>query len=69
MEKTKSGFTVIEVALVLAIAGMIFLMVFIALPALQRSQRDTSRREAVARVISDIKDFQTFTFIWRWLNL
>ena len=59
MEKTKSGFTVIEVALVLAIAGMIFLMVFIALPALQRSQRDTSRREAVARVISDIKDFQS----------
>ena len=45
MEKTKSGFTVIEVALVLAIAGMIFLMVFIALPALQRSQRDTSRRD------------------------
>ncbi|MCL2869540.1 prepilin-type N-terminal cleavage/methylation domain-containing protein, partial [Candidatus Saccharibacteria bacterium] len=36
--KTRQGFTIIEVVLVLAIAGLIFLMVFIALPALQRSQ-------------------------------
>ena len=36
----KKGFTIIEVVLVLAIAGLIFAMVFIALPALQRSQRD-----------------------------
>lgn len=34
---TKKGFTIIEVVLVLAIAGLIFLMVFLALPALQRS--------------------------------
>ncbi|MBP6925380.1 prepilin-type N-terminal cleavage/methylation domain-containing protein [Candidatus Saccharibacteria bacterium] len=32
--QTKKGFTIIEVVLVLAIAGLIFLMVFIALPAL-----------------------------------
>lgn len=43
--KNKRGFTIIEVVLVLAIAGLIFLMVFIALPALQRSQRDTQRRD------------------------
>lgn len=42
--KSKKGFTIIEVVLVLAVAGLIFLMVFIALPALQRSQRDTQRR-------------------------
>ena len=36
--------------LVLAIAGLIFLMVFIALPALQRSQRDTQRKQDMARV-------------------
>ena len=42
---SKQGFTIIEVVLVLAIAGLIFLMVFIALPALQRSQRDTQRRD------------------------
>ncbi len=59
MEKKKSGFSVIEVALVLAIAGMIFLMVFIALPSLRRSQRDTSRREDVIELISEIKNYQT----------
>ena len=43
--KSKKGFTIIEVVLVLAIAGLIFLMVFVALPALQRSQRDSQRRQ------------------------
>lgn len=42
------GFTIIEVVLVLAIAGLIFLMVFIALPALQRNQRDTQRKNDMA---------------------
>lgn len=46
----KSGFTIIEVVLVLAIAGLIFLMVFIALPALQRNQRDDSRKRDLGRV-------------------
>ena len=39
------GFTIIEVVLVLAIAALIFLMIFIALPALQRGQRDTARKQ------------------------
>lgn len=42
--KYKNGFTIIEVVLVLAIAGLIFAMVFIALPALQRAQRDAQRK-------------------------
>ena len=53
------GFTIIEVVLVLAIAGLIFLMVFIALPTLQRNQRDTQRRSDVARLKSQIVQFQT----------
>lgn len=56
--KVKKGFTIIEVVLVLAIAGLIFLMVFVALPALQRSQRDTGRRDDMARVVSQISQFQ-----------
>lgn len=44
------GFTIIEVVLVLAIAGLIFLMVFIALPALQRGQRDAQRKQDLSRV-------------------
>ena len=61
MTKTnnKKGFTIIEVVLVLAIAGLIFLMVFIALPALQRSQRNTRRRQDMARISSAIVDYQT----------
>jgi prepilin-type N-terminal cleavage/methylation domain-containing protein len=55
----RGGFTIIEVVLVLAIAGLIFLMVFIALPALQRSQRDTQRRDDIARLGTAITQYQT----------
>lgn len=55
---TKKGFTIIEVVLVLAIAGLIFLMVFIALPALQRNQRDTQRKNDLSRVQSAINSYQ-----------
>ncbi len=55
----QKGFTIIEVVLVLAIAGLIFLMVFIALPALQRNQRDTQRRTDLSRVQTAIQNFQT----------
>ncbi len=54
----KKGFTIIEVVLVLAIAGLIFLMVFVALPALQRSQRDTQRREDMSRFMSQLAQYQ-----------
>ena len=56
---SKEGFTIIEVVLVLAIAGLIFLMVFVALPALQRSQRDTARRNDIARVDTSLTQYQT----------
>lgn len=57
--KKEKGFTIIEVVLVLAIAGLIFLMVFIALPALQRSQRDQQRRNDLSRAQTGIQNFQT----------
>lgn len=56
---SKQGFTIIEVVLVLAIAGLIFLMVFVALPALQRSQRDTARRNDMSRVDTSLIQYQT----------
>ena len=59
MTKSKQGFTIIEVVLVLAIAGLIFLMVFVALPALQRSQRDTARRNDMSRVDTSLIQYQT----------
>ena len=53
------GFTIIEVVLVLAIAGLIFLMVFIALPALQRNQRDTQRKNDLNRVVTALQNYQS----------
>lgn len=55
----KEGFTIIEVVLVLAIAGLIFLMVFIALPALQRSQRNTQRKDDLSRINTQINNYIT----------
>lgn len=52
------GFTIIEVVLVLAIAGLIFLMVFLALPALQRGQRDTQRKDDLSRINTQISNYQ-----------
>lgn len=58
-DTSKSGFTIIEVALVLAIAGLIFLMVFVALPSLQRSQRDARRRDDIITFLEAVKKYQT----------
>ena len=55
--KSKKGFTIIEVVLVLAIAGLIFLMVFIALPALQRSQRNTQRRDDYSMLVTAVNNY------------
>lgn len=55
----KKGFTIIEVSLVLAIAGLILMMVFIALPALRRTQRDSARKDDIMVFLKKVKDFQT----------
>ncbi len=58
-QRKEKGFTIIEVVLVLAIAGLIFLMVFIALPALQRSQRDTQRKNDLSRLNTALSSYQS----------
>ncbi|MFZ1301023.1 MAG: type II secretion system protein [Candidatus Microsaccharimonas sp.] len=60
MNRTQNikGFTIIEVVLVLAIAGLIFLMVFIALPSLQQGQRNTARKNEASTVLSAIDTFR-----------
>lgn len=55
----QSGFTIIEVVLVLAIAGLIFLMVFIALPALQRNQRDDQRKRDLGRIQTQLTNYSS----------
>lgn len=53
----KEGFTIIEVLIVLAIAGLILLVVFLAVPALQRNARNTQRKEDVASIMGGVSEF------------
>lgn len=59
MNTRKKGFSFIEVVLVLGIAGLIFIMAFIALPSLWTSQRDAARRANLMEFLSDLKTYQT----------
>ena len=53
----KSGFTIIEVLIVLAIAGIILLIVFMAVPNLERNYRNHRREEAVGYVFSELESY------------
>ena len=55
--RDEGGFTIIEVLIVLAIAGLIMLIVFLAVPALQRSQRNTSRKNDASRIADATTEF------------
>lgn len=58
LHKRKSeGFTIIEVLIVLAIAGLIMLIVFLAVPALQRSSRNTQRKNDVSSILGAVTDY------------
>jgi prepilin-type N-terminal cleavage/methylation domain-containing protein len=56
LKKRTEGFTIIEVLIVLAIAGLIMLIVFLAVPALQRNQRNNARVSDVARIAASVTD-------------
>jgi prepilin-type N-terminal cleavage/methylation domain-containing protein len=55
--KRAEGFTIIEVMIVLAIAGLIMVIVFIAVPQLQRNQRDNARQSIANRVEAEIQTY------------
>jgi prepilin-type N-terminal cleavage/methylation domain-containing protein len=57
--KNNKGFTIIEVLIVLAIAGLIMLIVFLAVPALQRNARNTTARNEAAVVLGATNEFMT----------
>jgi prepilin-type N-terminal cleavage/methylation domain-containing protein len=50
LKSSNKGFTIIEVLIVLAIAGLIMLIVFLAVPALQRNSRNTQRNSDASKV-------------------
>lgn len=57
-QNNKSGFTIIEVLIVLAIASFILTMVFLAVPALQASQRDARRKRELTIFYNAVKEYQ-----------
>ena len=56
LKKRNEGFTIIEVMIVLAIAGLIMLVVFLAVPALQRNSRNTQRTADATRVTGAVDE-------------
>jgi prepilin-type N-terminal cleavage/methylation domain-containing protein len=56
-KRKESGFTIIEVLIVLAIAGLIMLIVFLAVPALQRNSRNTQRKNDVAALVGAVSEY------------
>ncbi len=55
--RNQKGFTIIEVLIVLAIAGLILLIVFLAVPALQRNSRNTQRKSNVAAILGAVSEY------------
>ncbi len=57
LKKNNQGFTIIEVLIVLAIAGLILLIVFLAVPALQRNNRNTQRKSDISKLLAAVSEF------------
>ncbi len=55
--KANDGFTIIEVIIVLVIAAVIMLMVFLIVPQLQRTQRNSARQNYARQVLSAATQF------------
>jgi prepilin-type N-terminal cleavage/methylation domain-containing protein len=56
-ESRQSGFTIIEILIVLAVGGLILLVILLAVPALQRNARNTQRRHDVAQTLALIQEY------------
>lgn len=59
LKKKTDGFTIIEVLIVLAIAALIMLIVFIAVPALQRNAKNNEIRNNASRLSTAVTEFRT----------
>lgn len=59
LKKREQGFTIIEVMIVLAIAGLILVVVLVAIPQLQRNQRDSARQNVASRLATELGTYST----------
>ena len=56
-QRKSEGFTIIEVMIVLAIAGLIMLIVFLAVPALQRNSRNTQYKSDASAYAAAVNEW------------
>lgn len=59
LRKKTEGFTIIEILIVLAIAGLILLIVFLAIPQIRRNQANTAMRAEVSRVLAAAVEYES----------
>lgn len=59
LKNNHEGFTIIEVIIVLVIGAVIMLAVFLVVPQLQRSQRNTRRQNDARQVLSAVQQYQS----------
>ena len=59
--KKEKGFTLIEIVLVLAIAGLLLVIVFLAVSGAQKSRRDTQRKNDLSRITAQIESYASNT--------
>ncbi len=57
LRSKQQGFTIIEVMIVLVIAAVILLIVFLAVPALQRNSRNTQIRSDVSNILGAVNEY------------
>ena len=58
-QKREQGFTIIEVLIVLAIAALIFLIVFLAVPALNRNSRNNAVKHDAANILTAVQTYES----------
>lgn len=56
--KWAGGFTIIETMIVLAIAGLILLLVFEAIPQVERSSRNNQRQQDVTAILQAVSHYE-----------
>lgn len=54
----QAGFTIVETLIVLAVAGLIALIVFEAIPSLTRNSRNSQRRQDVAAILQAVGHYE-----------
>lgn len=57
LKDNQDGFTIIEVLIVLAIAGLIMVVVFLAVPHLEQSQRNNARDTDANNLLESVSEY------------